>query len=198
MAVSPRRLMTIALSAWSQSPKNNARPKKRKSMKRRPPSSISKRGRTLKVAGLAARVGASYGRSLISRTLGLTDQDSASLVHSKNAARILETAVALRGPFMKVVQMIATQGDLVPEEYFDSLSTVHDKAPPLPWEEVRPVLAAEFGRDPEQVFRTINPEPIAAASLGQVYSGVLPDGTPVAIKVQYPGVADAVDQDLKV
>src|SRR5216683_6826614 len=111
MAVSRRPPMTIALNAWSQSPKNNPRLEKRKSMKPKPTSSISKRGRTLKVAGLAARVGASYGRFLISRTLGLSDQDSASLVHSKNAARILETAVALRGPFMKVVQMIATQGD---------------------------------------------------------------------------------------
>jgi predicted unusual protein kinase regulating ubiquinone biosynthesis (AarF/ABC1/UbiB family) len=159
---------------------------------------IKRRGRTLVLAGLAARVGASYGKSLVSRSLGLTPQDQASMLHEKNAARILEAAVALRGPFMKIVQLASIQGEILPGEYLDALSTVQDKAPPLPWREIRLVLEAEFGRPPERVFGAIEPEAIAAASLGQVYRGMLPDGTPVAIKVQYPGVKDAVERDLRV
>jgi ubiquinone biosynthesis protein len=90
------------------------------------------------------------------------------------------------------------QGDMLPDEYLDALSTLHDKAPPLPWQEIRPVFEVEFGQEPEKIFRSIDPEPIAAASLGQVYQGRLADGTPVAIKVQYPGVREAVERDLRV
>lgn len=161
-------------------------------------SRLKERGRTLRITSLAAKVGASYGRSLLGRALGLTSDESASIVHQKNAARVLETAIALRGPFMKLVQLIAAQGDALPEEYFDALSTVHDQAPPLPWEKVCPVLAAELRGSPEKVFRSIDPQAIAAASLGQVYSAILPDGTPVAVKVQYPGVREAVQNDLRV
>ena len=99
---------------------------------------------------------------------------------------------------MKLVQLIAARGDDLPEHYFEALSTVHDQAPPLPWEDVRPVLEAELGRPPEKVFGSINPEAIAAASLGQVFSATLPDGTPVAVKVQYPGIREAVENDLRV
>jgi ubiquinone biosynthesis protein len=147
--------------------------------------------------GLAARVGASYGRSLVARSLGLGGDDARALAHQRNAARILETAVALRGPFMKLVQLLAVQGEMLPDEYLEALSTLHDKAPPLPWADVRPVLEAELGRPPERVFGSIDPRPIAAASLGQVYAGRLPDGTPVAVKVQYPGVREAVETDLR-
>jgi len=165
----------------------------------RPPAEhgVTQRGRVRRVAGLAARVGASYGRSLLARSLGLSDADAAALTHERNAARVLETAVALRGPFMKLVQLFGMQNEMLPEPYLDALSTLHDKAPPLPWRDIRSVLAAEFGREPEEVFCSIDPEPIAAASLGQVYAGTLPDGTAVAIKVQYPGVRDAVETDLR-
>jgi predicted unusual protein kinase regulating ubiquinone biosynthesis (AarF/ABC1/UbiB family) len=160
--------------------------------------SIKDRGRTRAVAGLAARVGASYGKSMLARALGLTAQESVSLTHEKNAARILETAIALRGPFMKLVQFLSFQGEILPEQYLDALSTVQDKAPPLSWRDVQPVLESEFRCPPEKLFRSIKTEPIAAASLGQVYEGMLPDGTPVAIKVQYPGVREAVKKDLRV
>jgi predicted unusual protein kinase regulating ubiquinone biosynthesis (AarF/ABC1/UbiB family) len=162
-----------------------------------PGQSLKQRGRSLRIAGLAARVGASYGKSLVARTLGLTSDDQLGLTHEKNAARILETAIAMRGPFMKLVQLLSFQGEMLPDQYLDALSTVQDKAPPLPWDQIEPVLAAEFGRPPAEVFGSIEPEPLAAASLGQVYAGTLPDGTRVAIKVQYPGVREVVAQDLR-
>ncbi|MBI3304046.1 MAG: AarF/ABC1/UbiB kinase family protein [Deltaproteobacteria bacterium] len=159
---------------------------------------IAQRGRVRRMAGLAVRVGASYGRLALARALGLSGEEAASLSHAENAARILETAIALRGPFMKLIQLLGMQGDMLPDEYLDALSTLHDKAPPLPWQEIRPVFAVEFGQEPEKIFRSIDPEAIAAASLGQVYKGTLADGTPVAIKVQYPGVREAVARDLRV
>jgi len=172
-------------------------PRRRRFCEIRFESLLKKRGRTLKVAALAAKVGASYGRSLVGRALGLTSEESASMVTRKCGASTRD-AIALRGPFMKLVQLIAAQGDALPEDYFDALSTIHDQAPPLPWDEVRPVLEEELGGQPEDVFGSINPDAIAAASLGQVYSATLPNGTPVAIKVQYPGIREAVETDLRV
>jgi predicted unusual protein kinase regulating ubiquinone biosynthesis (AarF/ABC1/UbiB family) len=59
-----------------------------------------------------------------------------------------------------------------------------------------PIRIKELGREPEKIFRWVQREPIAAASLGQVYSGMLHDGSQVAIKVQYPGIREAVENDL--
>jgi predicted unusual protein kinase regulating ubiquinone biosynthesis (AarF/ABC1/UbiB family) len=109
---------------------------------------------------------------------------------------VFETAAALRGPFMKLVQLFATQSGLLPEQYVDTLAPLQDQAPPLPWDEFRPVLIRELGREPEKIFRWVQREPIAAASLGQVYAGMLHDGSHVAVKVQYPGIREAVDRDL--
>ena len=67
----------------------------------------------------------------------------------------------------------------------------------MPWEQVREVLAEEYERDqPEDLFGSIEPEAYAAASIGQVHRATLRDGSPVAIKVQYPGVAEALESDL--
>jgi predicted unusual protein kinase regulating ubiquinone biosynthesis (AarF/ABC1/UbiB family) len=66
----------------------------------------------------------------------------------------------------------------------------------MPWEKVRGILEEEYGRDPEQVFASIEPHAFAAASIGQVHRATLDDGRAVAVKVQYPGIADALESDL--
>jgi predicted unusual protein kinase regulating ubiquinone biosynthesis (AarF/ABC1/UbiB family) len=141
-------------------------------------------------------MGASYGTSALVQRVRTRSPEATAALHVKNATRVFETAAELRGPFMKLVQLFAIQSGLLPEQYVDTLSPLQDQAPPLPWDEFRPVLVHELGREPEKIFRWVQREPIAAASLGQVYAGMLHDGSQVAIKVQYPGIREAVDRDL--
>jgi predicted unusual protein kinase regulating ubiquinone biosynthesis (AarF/ABC1/UbiB family) len=91
--------------------------------------------------------------------------------------------------------------DVLPDKYRgvyqERLARLRDAAPPMPWSDVRRVLEEEWERDPERVLEHIEAEAVAAASIGQVHRGVLPGGRAVAVKVQYPGVADALRADMQ-
>ncbi|MBL1079456.1 hypothetical protein JK358_34125 [Nocardia sp. 2] len=80
--------------------------------------------------------------------------------------------------------------------YQQALSRLHDNAPPMPYELTAAIIAAELGALPETLFAEFEPEPLAAASIGQVHAARLPGGGPVAVKAQYPGVAQAIRSDL--
>jgi predicted unusual protein kinase regulating ubiquinone biosynthesis (AarF/ABC1/UbiB family) len=90
---------------------------------------------------------------------------------------------------------------LVPEEYREEFQTklaaLRDAAPKVDFKDMKKVLEQEYGERLEDVFETFDPVPIAAASIGQVYRATLPDGRDVAVKVQYPGVAQAVRADMQ-
>src|SRR5690606_18054618 len=73
---------------------------------------------------------------------------------------------------------------------------LHSSAPPMAYELVEQALREAYGASPKKVFRRFEERPFAAASIGQVHRAELRDGTPVAVKVQYPGVRDAIDHDL--
>ena len=77
------------------------------------------------------------------------------------------------------------------------LASLRDNVPAVGWKEMRRVISGEWGNDPERVLASIDPEPAAAASIGQVYRGQTADGRDVAVKVQYPGVAEAVESDMR-
>ncbi len=103
-----------------------------------------------------------------------------------------------RGPtFVKLGQFLALRPDLLPQEYCDELIKLLDRVPPFSWEEARAILTAELGRDPRDIFLSIDQRPLAAGSLAQVHRAVLPDGTEVAVKVQRPHVAEVVRRDLR-
>jgi predicted unusual protein kinase regulating ubiquinone biosynthesis (AarF/ABC1/UbiB family) len=84
----------------------------------------------------------------------------------------------------------------VPEGFAERLSTLQAAAPPMAPELVRQVFMEDFGKPPEKIFRRFEPRPFAAASIGQVHRAELHDRTKVAVKVQYPGVRDAIASDL--
>ena len=90
---------------------------------------------------------------------------------------------------------------LVPEEYREEfqakLAELRDAAPKVAWKDMKKVIEGEYGDTIENVFQTFDPVPIAAASIGQVYKARLHDGRDVAVKVQYPGVAQAVRADMQ-
>lgn len=120
----------------------------------------------------------------------------------KEAARTLFDGLGkMKGLPMKVGQMLSYVDDFIPAEHRDAyregLARLQVKVRPMHWEAISEVLRAELGQEPEAVFAAFDREPIAAASIGQVYRATLHDGREVAVKIQYPGIADAIRSDLK-
>jgi predicted unusual protein kinase regulating ubiquinone biosynthesis (AarF/ABC1/UbiB family) len=112
------------------------------------------------------------------------------------ASDLREALGGLKGPVMKMAQILATVPGAVPEEYAAELAKLQANAPPMGWPFVRRRMAGELGADWQARFAEFSHEAIHAASLGQVHKARLPDGRPVAVKLQYPGMASAVDADL--
>ncbi len=103
------------------------------------------------------------------------------------------------GPtFIKLGQLLSTRPDIIPKEYADELEKLQDKAPPIPFNEVRRVIEEEFGLPIEQVFAKLDPDPLATASLGQVHVSTLLDGREMVVKIQRPGIIQQIDTDLEI
>ncbi|WP_036569806.1 ABC1 kinase family protein [Nocardioides sp. URHA0032] len=101
------------------------------------------------------------------------------------------------GPtFIKLGQLLSTRFDLLPASYTTALSRLQDEVEPFDFEIVRTTIAEDLGADVRHLFAELDPEPVAAASLGQVHRAVLRSGREVAVKVQRPGVRDEVRADL--
>ncbi|MEO8538621.1 MAG: AarF/ABC1/UbiB kinase family protein [bacterium] len=114
----------------------------------------------------------------------------------RTAEDVTRTMGEMKGAVMKVGQVLSLMAGVLPEEMAGQLATLQSNAPPMSFELVRQVFEQEFGQQPETLFRKFQKEPFAAASIGQVHRAELRDGTPVAVKVQYPGVREAIDHDL--
>jgi predicted unusual protein kinase regulating ubiquinone biosynthesis (AarF/ABC1/UbiB family) len=114
--------------------------------------------------------------------------------------RVGETIFATLGEMkagsLKVGQILAQASDGLPEAMRLRLGRLFSQAPALSWEAVAEVIRGELGDEPEALFASIERQPFAGASLGQVHRAVTHDGQRVAVKVQYPGVAEALEHDL--
>src|SRR3954470_9095171 len=133
------------------------------------------------------------------------DPDKAAAIlarrHEELADEVVEVLGSLRGGAMKIGQMASfIDVDFIPPEYRDTyqakLAALRDSAPPMSWKQVRSVLEHEWDEAPESVLEDLEHDAAAAASIGQVHRGRLPDGRVVAVKVQYPEIADALEADL--
>jgi predicted unusual protein kinase regulating ubiquinone biosynthesis (AarF/ABC1/UbiB family) len=114
-----------------------------------------------------------------------------------NARRFADRLSHLRGAAMKLGQMISMDaGDLLPPELATILAQLRNQAYRMPPQQLDRVLRAEWGSDWRRRFARFEPSPIAAASIGQVHRATLPDGRVLAVKVQYPGVAESIDADV--
>jgi predicted unusual protein kinase regulating ubiquinone biosynthesis (AarF/ABC1/UbiB family) len=102
----------------------------------------------------------------------------------------------LKGPLMKVGQILATIPEALPPEYAEAFQELQSNAPPMGWPFVRRRMKAELGDDWQDKFAGFGQEAAAAASLGQVHKAVLPNGTKVACKLQYPDMKSAIEADL--
>ena len=115
------------------------------------------------------------------------------------AANALELAAALgglKGPIMKVAQLLATIPDALPPEYANELIKLQSQAPPMGWAFVKRRMSAELGADWQKKFSEFEHHPAAAASLGQVHRARALDGNELACKLQYPDMQSAVEADL--
>jgi predicted unusual protein kinase regulating ubiquinone biosynthesis (AarF/ABC1/UbiB family) len=142
-----------------------------------------------------ARVGANMSgvaaRFAGARLLGL------SLDRSKNAIELAAALGGLKGPIMKVAQLMATIPDALPAEYAAELMKLQSDAPPMGWPFVKRRMAAELGPNWQSRFKHFEHHPAAAASLGQVHRANAHDGSELACKLQYPDMESAVEADLR-
>jgi len=148
-----------------------------------------------------------YGRSDLVSRLGTDpalvedEEQGAQARHAgpDSPAQQLAADLEAMGPtYVKLGQVLASRPDLLPEAYTKSLARLQDDVKPFPFEEVRVIVEEELGVRLSKAFTTFNPEPIAAASLGQVHAATLRDGTEVVVKVQRPGVAKQVAEEFEV
>lgn len=114
----------------------------------------------------------------------------------RRAIRLRDMLTDLGPAFIKVGQALSTRPDLVPPLYLEELTRLQDQLPPFPNEVAFQFIEEELGDRPEFIYAELSPNPLAAASLGQVYRGKLKTGEDVAVKVQRPGLAQRITLDL--
>lgn len=155
--------------------------------------------RTFRVWRLTARRGLHLARIKIAGT-GADEKRKAELEEqfvirtAEDAAQVLGN---MKGAIMKAGQMVSFIADGLPPEAAKALATLQADVAPMSPKLAAGVVREELGEDPEQIFLEWEPVPVAAASIGQVHRAVLKDGRRVAVKVQYPGVAQAISGDLE-
>jgi ubiquinone biosynthesis protein len=141
-----------------------------------------------------------YGRSDLVKESGLEGTLAAEQrVSPKEAAKADELADDLEklGPtFVKLGQLLSTRVELMPKAYLEALTRLQDKVEPFPFDEVEKIVTSELGVRMSKAFSDFDVTPLAAASLGQVHKARLRDGRQVAVKVQRPGIRDAMLEDL--
>ena len=114
----------------------------------------------------------------------------------KRAVRLREKLTDLGPTFVKLGQILSCRPDLIPPTYLEEFTKFQDQIPPFPSDRAYRVIAEDIGSNCEEIFAYLTPEPIAAASLGQVYKGQLKTGEIVAVKVQRPGIFDNIRLDV--
>jgi predicted unusual protein kinase regulating ubiquinone biosynthesis (AarF/ABC1/UbiB family) len=147
-------------------------------------------GRVRRYARVGTAVGGLAARLAGARYLGL------GLDTGRHAQDLTAALGGLKGPLMKVAQLMATIPDALPEEYVRELKALQANAPPMGWPFVRRRMAAELGPDWRARFASFEHHAAHAASLGQVHRATSLDGVPLACKLQYPDMASAVEADL--
>jgi predicted unusual protein kinase regulating ubiquinone biosynthesis (AarF/ABC1/UbiB family) len=148
-------------------------------------------GRVRRYARVGSAMGGLAARLAGERYLGLT------VDRERHAADLRAALGGIKGPLMKVAQLLATIPDALPEEYVRELIQLQADAPAMGWPFVRRRMIGELGPDWQSRFKSFDHTAARAASLGQVHHAAALDGTPLACKLQYPEMGSAVEADLR-
>ncbi|KAI9221207.1 ABC1 family-domain-containing protein [Blastocladiella britannica] len=176
---------------WNQQPKNSLTE-----------SSVpsTKLGRFMQYGSLVASLSAGAASESLKRAVGVSQPlmvGASPFLTQANVDRVVKTLTQMRGAALKLGQMVAIQDSgMFPKEIEQVLSQVQAGANYMPRRQMRAVMSSELGPQWQSKYATFEPVPFAAASIGQVHRATLHDGRAVAVKVQYPGVADSIDSDL--
>jgi len=148
-------------------------------------------GRVMRYARVGRAVGGLAARVAGERYLGL------KIDRSRHAGELKAALGGLKGPLMKVAQIMSTIPDVLPSEYAAELAELQSNAPPMGWPFVKRRMRSELGDGWQSKFQRFEHQAAAAASLGQVHKAVAHDGALLACKLQYPDMASVVEADLR-
>ena len=154
--------------------------------------------RNLELARMGSRMGASFAAHRARRVFASAERREAldAEFELRSAEQVAQTLGNMKGALMKLGQMASYLDDGLPEPVRQQLASLQQDAPPMSPELAAQVIEEELGASPDRVFLEWDPVPIAAASIGQVHRAITRDDVPVAMKVQYPGVREAIKADL--
>ncbi|HYL92907.1 MAG TPA: AarF/ABC1/UbiB kinase family protein [Alphaproteobacteria bacterium] len=155
--------------------------------------------RVLSMTSMGLNMAGSYIGYLLQRAFLGEERGKSKLksTHTRVARRMRNEMQTLRGPIMKLGQTLSLQSSILPDETIAELAALQMKAPGMHPSLVRAQIKGSLGRAPEEIFKSFTPDCFAAASLGQVHHAVIHDGTQVAVKIQYPGIGQAIENDFK-
>jgi predicted unusual protein kinase regulating ubiquinone biosynthesis (AarF/ABC1/UbiB family) len=163
-----------------------------------PIASSSRNARSAAMAGIGARAGGQYAMHRARKAFASADRhaDLDAQYELATAEAIAAALGNMKGAMMKLGQMASYLDQGLPEPVRQALAELQANAPPMSAALAAEVVEQELGQPPEACFAAWDPRPIAAASIGQVHRAITHDGRAVAVKVQYPGVGDAIRADL--
>jgi predicted unusual protein kinase regulating ubiquinone biosynthesis (AarF/ABC1/UbiB family) len=163
-----------------------------------PISTSGRNARTAAMAGLGAKAGSQYALHRARKVFASAERHAEldAQFELQTAESIAEALGNMKGAMMKLGQMASYLDQGMPQPVREALAELQANAPPMSGDLSAQVVREELGGHPDDLFDTWDPSPIAAASIGQVHRAITKDGRAVAVKVQYPGVGDAIKADL--
>lgn len=154
---------------------------------------VSKLGRAGKLVNAGAKVGANYMKHYTNQLLNKGSKDT---LEEDNAKDIYKAFSELKGGPLKVAQMLSMGDQILPKAYVQQFSKAQNQVDPLSYPLVQKIIRKSFGKKPGEIFDDFSRDAANAASIGQVHKGKIGE-TEYAIKIQYPGVADSLQSDLR-
>jgi predicted unusual protein kinase regulating ubiquinone biosynthesis (AarF/ABC1/UbiB family) len=154
----------------------------------------SKIQRASKLIQTGAKVGVNYLK-YYGEKITKTEEEAKENLNASNAEDIYDGLKQLKGSALKVAQMLSMEKSILPQAYVDKFSLAQFSVPPLSAPLVTKTFKNYFGKSPNEIYDTFNPNSVNAASIGQVHLATK-DGKKLAVKIQYPGVAESISSDL--
>ncbi len=154
----------------------------------------TKFGRAAKLVGTGAKIGGNYLKYYAKKSI--TGNDNKDELHASNAEDIYDSLSNLKGSALKVAQMLSMDKNVLPRAYTDKFALSQYSAPPMSAPLVIKAFKNATGKYPEEIFDSFDAKCLAAASIGQVHLA-RKDNKTYAVKIQYPGIADSIQSDLR-